>query len=960
MGIFNEQSFDHPFAKGIQGAPGVGFSLTANGNYDINKKRLTNVGAPSDNTDAATKEYVDDNSSGSPKTSQLTVDSDIDMKDNYRIKNLKTPLDSKDPATKYYVDNTFLDRDGSYPMKGNLDMNNNRIYNIPAPNGLKQPTPLAFTDLKYLHVTGTNSMCNNLNMNNKKINHLALPTSLNDAANKKYVDDTLLLNNVAMSNYLKKDGTVAMTGNLNLNNNKIVGLATPTSNIDAATKKYVDDNSGSPDLSDYLEKDGTVTMTGNLNLGNNKIVNLSDPTTDQQAANRGWVRKQIERFDHHSGDGTSGVFTITNPAASTTLYLQYISGSSFDDFVFTTSAPGQPLVGWTPTANTYINKIEFQFGSRNINVDFLWFIPRDDSHSNSNFWVSGNRTGTWSLNIHKSWNYNMSGVKLRTHNNSNHTAITCRLFTDLPKAITKPLKRIEINTPKIVISGVVKADVNLGGNKIENLGVPTQDNEAVTKGYVDNLVHLTAVQPSHYKNEFAYLMSSGSQWTDEIDGGVSFVIRSIGNLTPSKGNFHDYNHKVIYMSIIKNSQGKYIYKMGMNFFRLAANTDYTLCLEILNTDYNLWNNTQISVDKGTSKGLSIGNLGVKKLSHRYTDLTGKTQTMYYHRIIVNFRKLLTGNKFFLHILVDILRGGYNLNTYPRQFLGVYMIAYGIMGTFSNINPDKVYDYHTAFDIKPTEVKYNVDINTNNKKILNIALDRNSNNSAATVAMVNELVNYTTNIIYRKYFSDFFDFTDANSYVLNKQASGVVFNALSSVTGNSARNLTFPNKTVDIIKKDGLNVNGYTISYSSDTGQTSYTLCLVFTYWRNRNFSITKKDINNNQTLFYLYYLNVNDTLNIHISNTRKSISTPSSLNGKKVVLWITESIRTSTTKVNISNYSAEIVCPVVSYSSNQKFEFLNQDGVIEKFMYSPNFYDTDSVEYHKIILQKKLNGTYVL
>ena len=177
-------------------------------------------------------------------------------------------------------------------------------------------------------------------------------------------------------------------------------------------------------------------MTGNLNLNNNKIVNLSDPTTDQQAANRGWVRKQIERFDHHSGDGTSGVFTITDVAAPSIVYLQFVSGSSFDDFVFTTPAPGQPLVGWTPSSNTYINKIQFQF----VNVDFLSFIPRDSSHSNSNFWVSGNRTGTWSLNIHKSWNYNMSGVKLRTHDNPNHSAITCRVFTDLPKAITKPLK----------------------------------------------------------------------------------------------------------------------------------------------------------------------------------------------------------------------------------------------------------------------------------------------------------------------------------------------------------------------------------------------------------------------------------------------------------------------------------------------------------------------------------------
>ena len=38
MGIFNEQSLDHPFARGIQGAPGVGFRLTTDGNYDMNKK----------------------------------------------------------------------------------------------------------------------------------------------------------------------------------------------------------------------------------------------------------------------------------------------------------------------------------------------------------------------------------------------------------------------------------------------------------------------------------------------------------------------------------------------------------------------------------------------------------------------------------------------------------------------------------------------------------------------------------------------------------------------------------------------------------------------------------------------------------------------------------------------------------------------------------------------------------
>ena len=717
--------------------------------------------------------------------------------DNNKMVKVGAPTANDDAANKSYVDtkvtNTissaatkqelanYLKKDGSDAMKGNLDMDSNRIYNLPNPMGPKQPTPLAFTDLKYV----------------------------------------------------ARDGSSTMTNNLNMDNKRIINLRPPTSDTDAATKKYVDDNNGAPDLSDYLEKDGTVAMTGNLNLNSHKIVGLSDPTTEQEAANRGWVRKQIERLDHHSGDGTSGVFTITEPAAPTTMYLQYISGGSASPqsppayFVFTTSAPGQPLVGWTPTANTYINKIEFQFGSRNVNVDFLFFIPRDDNHSNSVFWVSGNRTGTWSLNIHKSWNYNMSGVKLRTHNNNNHSAITCRVFFDLPKAITKPLGRIEINTPNIVISGVLKDDVNLGGNKIENLGVPTQGNEAATKSYVDNLVQHATVQPSHYNDQFAYLMTSASQWTDEIDTRTSFVIKSIGDLGPKNGNFHDYNHKVIKMGINKYSQGGYKYKMGINFYRLNANTDYTLCLEILNSEYALWHKSQISVDKGTSTGLTIGNVSIRKLSHRYIQTNGQPQFMYYHRIIVNFRKLSTGNKFFLHILVNIPQDGTDLAAYPNQFLGVYLIAYGIVGTFSNIDPDKVYDFHTAYDIKSTEVTYNVDINANQHSIKGIKLDPNDKSSAATIGQIEAMTKYTINNLSREIFEEIYDFTNAANYKLSSTSSGIVFNYLSSSSGITARDMRIPDKTVDNIIKEGLNISNYDISFSPPVGITKYTLCLIF-------------------------------------------------------------------------------------------------------------------------------------
>ena len=73
-----------------------------------------------------------------------------------------------------------------------------------------------------------------------------------------------------------------------------------------------------------------------------------------------------------------------------------------------------------------------------------------------------------------------------------------------------------------------------------------------------------------------------------------------------------------------------------------------------------------------------------------------------------------------------------------------MIAYGTRGTVSNIDPDKVYDYHTAFDIKPTEVVYNVDINANKKTIRNIKIDSNDYSSVATIGQISGMTKFTIN------------------------------------------------------------------------------------------------------------------------------------------------------------------------------------------------------------------------
>ena len=160
MGIFNQHSDNQPqqqqrFLRGIQGSPGVGFSLTQDGNYDMNNKKLKNVGEGVESSDAVTKHQLESvinskiNTSPSlnnyVKKDSPEVAADLDMK-GFAIKNLKvTPGGDASATSRKYVDrkfdtkanksdlNGYLKRDGSNQMQGNLQMNNNRITNLPDP-----------------------------------------------------------------------------------------------------------------------------------------------------------------------------------------------------------------------------------------------------------------------------------------------------------------------------------------------------------------------------------------------------------------------------------------------------------------------------------------------------------------------------------------------------------------------------------------------------------------------------------------------------------------------------------------------------------------------------------------------------------------------------------------------------------------------------------------------------------
>ena len=88
-----------------------------------------------------------------------------------------------------------------------------------------------------------------------------------------------------------------MTGQLNMSENKITGVADPLFIQDAATKSYVDALTN-------LKLNKTVdTMTDALSIGNNRIVNVSNPTNTQDAVTKYYLEQlRIPKFTVTSGN----------------------------------------------------------------------------------------------------------------------------------------------------------------------------------------------------------------------------------------------------------------------------------------------------------------------------------------------------------------------------------------------------------------------------------------------------------------------------------------------------------------------------------------------------------------------------------------------------------------------------------------------------------------------------------
>ena len=467
---------------------------------------------------------LDDPSSDSSATSKKYVDDEI----------AKVNTGGLDQAT---ADGRYLQKtDASTTYETQTDASNTYLSKTDATNTYA-PVDASYTksesDTKYelkgatgggggLSASGF-TMTGDIDMENNKILKSADPITSKSATNKEYVDNNFLS---------KHDGLIL--GNIAMSGQSITNLnPTPQSFNDAVTKKYVDD---SISLAGGLSITG-ITMQGDINMNGHNVTGLADPTNDDMAASKGYVDSNFLDLAGGTmvGSANMGGYDVSNlpddpPTDNSAASKKYVDGKI--------TGGGGPLTsGFSMTGNINMQQNEI------INLPD---VPSVDHSAASKKYVDDHFVS--SSGDVMTGNLDMGGhVVVNVGVPTSNLDLTNKKYVD--DEITKVKSHGSTNTLR-KSGGTMTGDINMGGYEVIGVtSVPSFNNSLVNKKYVDDEVaavtrgisqaqadarylKLTKYEYDNWMDTFTDMSALAIVWSDHvrksvIDSDTNLEIRTI-------------------------------------------------------------------------------------------------------------------------------------------------------------------------------------------------------------------------------------------------------------------------------------------------------------------------------------------------------------------------------------------------------------------------------------------------
>jgi hypothetical protein len=428
----------------VSGGDGVNENgFTMKGDIEMDGNEVKGLGAPTDDTSAVTKKWVDDEivrqAAVTIQPAGFTMTGDINMGNNKIIGLKSDGSDFSEASSVQYVHtyswNNYLASNGFNKMKGVLNAGGFEVQGLPTTASRSDSAVSRFrmeewTRGKYLPLDGSRSMTGNLSMDSKEIVTLGDITTGKSAVHKDWVVG--MLNRPATG--------LNVGGNIDMKGHEIKNVGDPTDDKSAISKGWFKGDSGTflrllftgppqtvrtpvkfsvmpsciasgshptsfvrkTDLGRYLKKNAQGALVGGLNMGGDEIENIGEPSADTSAVSKKWVENKISggrrRRETYSGltlsddldMGNNEIIKLGSPttddsAVSKKWVTDHVCGSSI-------STSGFTMIGNIDMGGYSITGLKggsegdtAALSSKTIDTWGLQFVKRDGGTLASNF-----------------------------------------------------------------------------------------------------------------------------------------------------------------------------------------------------------------------------------------------------------------------------------------------------------------------------------------------------------------------------------------------------------------------------------------------------------------------------------------------------------------------------------------------------------------------------------------------